>query len=200
MCKHPIQLTFGFGSAIRPAGIHVGAAVGLTMMALPSHRGLCAQACNGSKNVKLNTRNCVAPVVAFPRCCGSTPASCSSGGHPHRPSAASVSSQPASSDVPLAPLESITSLSSYEDNQKCVPEDFELPAGVVSRVDRISPLAPEDAFRCIGCTNAECQVGCSVMVQPSTWQAGQVQLLLTWQVASSRPASCARHACVVHWG
>jgi hypothetical protein len=39
-----------------------------------------------------------------------------------------------------------------------VPEDFELAPGELSTIDRTSPPAPEDAFRCPGCTQAECQV------------------------------------------
>lgn len=50
------------------------------------------------------------------------------------------------------------SLNSYEDPYTFVPEDYELPAGVLSQVDRTLPAAPEDAFRCIGCTRPECQV------------------------------------------
>jgi hypothetical protein len=39
-----------------------------------------------------------------------------------------------------------------------VPEAYELPPGVLSSVDRTSPPAAEDAFRCPGCTKQECQV------------------------------------------
>jgi hypothetical protein len=85
----------------------------------------------------------------------STPAAACAAVQPHRPSAASVSSEPAAADAAPAVFESI---SSYEDPLLCVPEDFELPPGVLSSVDRTSPAAPEDAFRCIGCTRPECQV------------------------------------------
>ncbi|KAF8072663.1 TD1 [Scenedesmus sp. PABB004] len=76
------------------------------------------------------------------------------------PGAASVSSQPASpaEGVEGVPLVSTGSLSSFEEPFTAVPEDLTLPPGVLSKVDRASPLAPEDVFRCAGCTKAECQV------------------------------------------
>jgi hypothetical protein len=86
---------------------------------------------------------------------GSAPAAACAAVQPHRPSAASVSSEPSAADAPAAVIESI---SSYEDPLTFVPEDFELAPGVLSSVDRASPAAPEDAFRCIGCTRPECQV------------------------------------------
>jgi hypothetical protein len=39
------------------------------------------------------------------------------------------------------------------------PEDFVLPPGELSAVDRSSPPSPADTFRCPGCTVPECQVG-----------------------------------------
>lgn len=74
----------------------------------------------------------------------------------HLNAAAEVSSQPL--EISDAPLATSTSLRSYEDPYTFVPEDYELPAGVLSSVDRTSPASPEDAYRCIGCTSPECQV------------------------------------------
>jgi hypothetical protein len=85
----------------------------------------------------------------------STPAAACAAVQPHRPSAASVSSEPAAAAAPSVTIES---MASYEDPLVCVPEDFELAPGVLSSVDRTSPAAPEDAYRCIGCTRPECQV------------------------------------------
>eukprot|EP00879_Flechtneria_rotunda_P017966 GHRR01018830.1.p1 GENE.GHRR01018830.1~~GHRR01018830.1.p1 ORF type:complete len:425 (+),score=126.20 GHRR01018830.1:51-1277(+) len=83
--------------------------------------------------------------------------------HPSNSAAAGVSSRAAAPAAPsIAPIDS-ASLSSFEEQLTFVPEDFELPAGVLSTVDRTSPLAPEDAYRCIGCTNPACQteLGCA---------------------------------------
>lgn len=38
------------------------------------------------------------------------------------------------------------------------PEDFKLEAGVHSHIDRDSPVAAEDVFRCSSCTEPVCQV------------------------------------------
>ncbi len=38
------------------------------------------------------------------------------------------------------------------------PEDFTLPVGQLSTVDRHSEVAPEDVYRCAGCTRSACQV------------------------------------------
>lgn len=38
------------------------------------------------------------------------------------------------------------------------PEDFQLPPGQLSHVERSKPLAAADAFRCAACTRPECQV------------------------------------------
>jgi hypothetical protein len=39
-----------------------------------------------------------------------------------------------------------------------VPEDFQLPAGELSTVDRTRTILAQDVFRCFGCTKPECQV------------------------------------------
>lgn len=39
-----------------------------------------------------------------------------------------------------------------------LPEDFQLPPGQLSHVERSKPLAAADAFRCAACTRPECQV------------------------------------------
>lgn len=39
------------------------------------------------------------------------------------------------------------------------PEDFQLPPGEVSRVDRVGKNSPADVFRCPGCTEPACQGG-----------------------------------------
>ncbi len=38
------------------------------------------------------------------------------------------------------------------------PEDFQLPQGQLSYVERCEPLAAADVFRCTACTRPECQV------------------------------------------
>lgn len=38
------------------------------------------------------------------------------------------------------------------------PEDFQLPQGQLSYVERCEPLSVEDVFRCTACTRPECQV------------------------------------------
>lgn len=38
------------------------------------------------------------------------------------------------------------------------PQDFKLDPGIHSHIDRESPPCAEDAFRCISCTDAICQV------------------------------------------
>jgi len=60
-----------------------------------------------------------------------------------------------------ATLSMTQSLGSIDESSQatCLPEDFELAPGVLSTVDRTAPPAPEDAYRCPGCTKAECQVG-----------------------------------------
>ncbi len=40
----------------------------------------------------------------------------------------------------------------------CVPEDLQLPPGVLSTITRAAPTRPADVFRCFGCTKPECQV------------------------------------------
>jgi hypothetical protein len=79
--------------------------------------------------------------------------------NPQRPAAISVVSEPASAvEEPVVSLDIADSLSSLEDRLACVPEDYVLPPGVLSDIDRTSPLAPEDTYRCTGCTKPECQV------------------------------------------
>jgi hypothetical protein len=57
----------------------------------------------------------------------------------------------------LSPTESLSSLEEPSTLTN-VPEDYELPPGVLSSIDRTSPAAPEDAFMCPGCTKEECKV------------------------------------------
>lgn len=64
-----------------------------------------------------------------------------------------------------------------------MPEDFELPPGVVSEVDRTSPLSPDDVFRCPGCTAPECmsERGCAA----TSWRFepdGYLRAILTARV------------------
>ena len=40
----------------------------------------------------------------------------------------------------------------------CAPEDFVLPQGQLSPIDRERPQAPADVFRCAACSRPECQV------------------------------------------
>jgi hypothetical protein len=94
---------------------------------------------------------------------------------PARPSAAAAAASPAAAQpaaaaaadaaatvvAPPAPSgpggSSGTSLSSYEE-LTFLPDDFTLPAGQLSAVDRASPELAEDVFRCPGCTNEACMV------------------------------------------
>jgi len=60
--------------------------------------------------------------------------------------------------APAAALSgSFNSLSSYEE-LTFLPEQFQLPPGQLSEVDRTSPEAAEDVFRCPGCTQEACMV------------------------------------------
>lgn len=49
----------------------------------------------------------------------------------------------------------------------CVPEDLQLPPGVLSTIDRKGKGLPQDVFRCFGCSKPECQVstGCVGLLQ-----------------------------------
>lgn len=62
-----------------------------------------------------------------------------------------------SKDLPNDPVPQIL------ESLSCLPEDFTLPPGEVSFVDRVSEESPADVFRCPGCTRPECQtsVGCA---------------------------------------
>lgn len=62
------------------------------------------------------------------------------------------------------------------------PEDFQLPPGQLSHVERSKPLAAADAFRCAACTRPECQV-----------RAGRV--LAAAVPACRLPHTCAAAAC-----
>jgi hypothetical protein len=70
----------------------------------------------------------------------------------HRQAAA-----PTAATVVTSGSSSGSSLSSFEE-LTFIPEEFELPPGVLSEVDRTSPASPDDVFRCPGCTKAECMV------------------------------------------
>lgn len=74
---------------------------------------------------------------------------------------------PATDPVAAATLSVTQSLGSLDESNQAtsVPEDFELGPGVLSPVDRTSPPAPEDAYRCPGCTKPECQVRAAVQDQ-----------------------------------
>ncbi|KAI8464153.1 MAG: threonine dehydratase I [Monoraphidium minutum] len=92
------------------------------------------------------------------------------------PSAAQVV---AASPTPSA---SGSTLSSYEE-LTFLPEDFELPRGVMSEVDRSSPESPDDVFRCPGCTAPECMTasGCAT----TSWRFepdGYLRAILTARV------------------
>eukprot|EP00882_Tetradesmus_deserticola_P009548 GHRQ01010082.1.p1 GENE.GHRQ01010082.1~~GHRQ01010082.1.p1 ORF type:complete len:591 (+),score=253.76 GHRQ01010082.1:116-1888(+) len=111
---------------------------------------------------------------------GSAPTAACAALQPHRPSAASVSSELAAADAPTVLYESIAS---YEDPLVCVPEDYELGPGVLSSVDRTSPAAPEDAYRCIGCTRPECQTDAGCLASPWRFtQDGYLREILTARV------------------
>lgn len=82
----------------------------------------------------------------------------------------------------LAEGPSVSSLSSYEE-LTFIPEDFELPPGVLSTVDRTSPESPDDVFRCPGCTAEACMTpsGCAATgwrLQPD----GYLRAILTARV------------------
>lgn len=126
----------------------------MALHCLPTRSGLAGRPKSASSCFSKGTSNALVPVLRQLAHC-STPAAACAAVQPHRPSAASVSSEAAAADAPAAVIESI---SSYEDPLMCVPEDFELAPGMLSSVDRTSPAAPEDAYRCIGCIRPECQV------------------------------------------
>jgi hypothetical protein len=91
-------------------------------------------------------------------------------GHQQRPAAASLEAAPtepaaaagasaAAAAAAASPAQSM--LSSME--EAMAPDEFELPPGVVSEVDRGGPLSPDDVFRCPGCARPECATarGCA---------------------------------------
>lgn len=70
---------------------------------------------------------------------------------------AAAAAAPAAETAQVVTSSSGSTLSSYEE-LTFLPEDFELPAGVLSGVDRDSALSPDDVFRCPGCTKPDCMV------------------------------------------
>lgn len=50
-----------------------------------------------------------------------------------------------------------SSCSVVEKEERWLPEDYQLAQGEVSAIQRDAPTLPEDVFRCVGCTKAECQ-------------------------------------------
>lgn len=118
--------------------------------------------------------------------------------------------QPAAAATEPA-LSATQSLSSLEEasSTSCVPEDFELPSGVLGAIDRTSPPASEDAYRCPGCTQAECQVcvGCVGWVckrqeQKHTLPSSKCRFIFMWGVAQIAPgaptdaATCIARQCL----
>jgi hypothetical protein len=89
---------------------------------------------------------------------------------------------------PASPPASLsTSMGSY-DELTFAPEDFELPPGVLSEVDRGSPPSPDDVFRCPGCTRPECMVrGWG----GAGWGKGDELCVRVWCVARVRARACA---------
>jgi len=57
-----------------------------------------------------------------------------------------------------------SSCSVVEKEERWLPEDYQLAQGEVSAIQRDAPTLPEDVFRCVGCTKAECQgpQGCAL--------------------------------------
>lgn len=107
---------------------------------------------------------------------------------PAAPAAADADVQPpavaaAAAAGAAATLSVTQSLGSIDEVATCVPEEFELPLGVLSTVDRTSPSAPEDAYRCPGCTRPECQteLGCGQNMWRWT-QEGYLREILTARV------------------
>lgn len=60
-------------------------------------------------------------------------------------------------------------LRSADDDDDAVPtahaEDYWLPPGELSQIDRSGGTGDQDVFRCFGCTRAECQAR-PLLVQP----------------------------------
>ena len=77
--------------------------------------------------------------------------------------AAAAGAAPAAATAQVVTSPTGSTLSSYEE-LTFLPEDFELPAGALSEVDRSSPASPDDVFRCPSCTAPECMVGGTHMV------------------------------------
>jgi hypothetical protein len=134
----------------------------MALHCLPTQTGFASRTQSVSSCLPKQSSIASAPVVRQ-HGHSSTPAAACAAVQPHRPSAASVSSEPAAAAAPAVTIES---MASYEDPLVCVPEDFELAPGVLSSVDRTSPAAPEDAYRCIGCTRPECQVRLQMQSSP----------------------------------
>lgn len=71
------------------------------------------------------------------------------------------------------------------------PEDFTLPAGRLSAIDRSSPPAAADAFRCVGCVDPACAgpAGCANLpwrLQPSGY-VREVLVAKVYDVAITTP-------------
>ena len=63
------------------------------------------------------------------------------------------------SDERLSPPE--IAVNGTEEAVPCyAPEDFTMPPGEPSSIDRTHPAESADVFRCVGCTEPDCQVRC----------------------------------------
>lgn len=116
---------------------------------------------------------------------------------PEQPASTAAGPEPgaAAAAAGAATLSPTESLGSLEESSTLtnVPEDYELPPGVLSSIDRTSPAAPEDAYMCPGCTKAECKVRWGAGVMHAALLARQQLLLPASQ--QSRPSPC-RPCCV----
>lgn len=114
----------------------------------------------------VSTRGSTASISMAPR--SSWPQNGDSGFHlqirARQPAPRSMITQAALNDVPIV-----------------MPEEYWLPPGQLSTINRKSQVQSHDLFRCFGCTRSECEVRCWVRSKPqdtvadaarATWPAG----------------------------
>jgi hypothetical protein len=119
------------------------------MLRSPALPGQGRRTCSNVPAALVHVATCVRSAAATP--CRLHAGVCRAAAQEVVPDAAAGGSPDRSTTASLASLEELHPLT-------FAPEDFELPPGQLSTVDRTSALSQDDVFRCPGCTKAECQV------------------------------------------
>lgn len=70
-----------------------------------------------------------------------------------------------------------------------LPEEFQLPSGQLSHVERSKPLAAADAFRCAACTRPECQVRPGGAAAACGARSPPVQCIVAGRAFCSQPGA-----------